>query len=34
MASISVPKGLSEKLRRASEAQGLPVKGYVLGLWA
>jgi hypothetical protein len=31
MASINVPKGLYERLRRAAEAQGLPVEGYV---WA
>ena len=34
MASISVPKGLYERLRKAAEAQGLPVEGYVLGLIA
>jgi hypothetical protein len=34
MTSISVPKGLYERLRKAAEAQGLPVKGYVLGLIA
>jgi len=34
MASINVPKGLYERLRRAAEAQGLPVEGYVLGLIA
>jgi hypothetical protein len=31
MANISVPKGLYERLKKAAEAQGLPVKGYVLG---
>jgi hypothetical protein len=34
MASISVPKGLYERLRKAAEAQRLPVEGYVLGLIA
>jgi hypothetical protein len=34
MARINVPKGLYERLRRAAEAQGLPVEGYVLGLIA
>jgi HEPN domain-containing protein len=34
MASISVPKGLYERLRKAAEAQGLPVESYVLGLIA
>jgi HEPN domain-containing protein len=34
MPGISVPKGLYERLRRAAEAQGLPVEGYVLGLIA
>jgi HEPN domain-containing protein len=34
MASISVSKGLYERLRKAAEAQGLPVEGYVLGLIA
>jgi HEPN domain-containing protein len=32
MSSINVPKGLYERLRKAAEAQGLPVEGYVLGL--
>jgi hypothetical protein len=30
----NVPKGLYERLRKAAEAQGLPVEGYVLGLKA
>jgi HEPN domain-containing protein len=34
MASINVPKGLYERLRKAAEAHGLPVEGYVLGLIA
>jgi HEPN domain-containing protein len=34
MASINVPKGLYERLRKAAETQGLPVEGYVLGLIA